>query len=290
MTMQEITTGPAAFGPTGADARARPPFTEYAEAELDFPEEVVRGRRDARVELGEVRRVQEWLTLGGTGTEIDGVFGPHTQTAVRDFQRRHGMERTGKVGAGTWAALTAPMRVALARVAAAEGDTIHEVALEVARAHLVAHPRELTVRGRSNSGPWVRLYMHGREGDDQPWCAGFACHVIAQAAHAMGAEGPPVPRRVGVDALVRDAKWGARFLDGDVLDGTTRARRIPAGALFVVRGKRPDDWTHVGIVTAARRATFLTIEGNTNDEGEREGYEVCARKRRYAGIDFILLA
>ncbi|MGH8565940.1 MAG: hypothetical protein ACREXW_18380 [Gammaproteobacteria bacterium] len=30
-----------------------------------------------------------------------------------------------------------------------------------------------------------------------------------------------------------------------------------------------------------------TIEGNTNDDGSREGYEVCARTRDYNEMDFI---
>jgi hypothetical protein len=32
-----------------------------------------------------------------------------------------------------------------------------------------------------------------------------------------------------------------------------------------------------------------TIEGNTNDDGSAEGYEVCARTRSYTNMDFILL-
>ena len=32
-----------------------------------------------------------------------------------------------------------------------------------------------------------------------------------------------------------------------------------------------------------------TIEGNTNDTGSREGVEVCARTRSYAGKDFIIV-
>ncbi len=34
---------------------------------------------------------------------------------------------------------------------------------------------------------------------------------------------------------------------------------------------------------------FHTIEGNTNDDGSRNGYEVCARRRGYGKKDFVLL-
>ncbi|MCY4451865.1 MAG: peptidoglycan-binding domain-containing protein [Immundisolibacterales bacterium] len=280
---ESVPTAPAGAAP-------RPAFDPYARAELDSPGEVGRGRRDTGAGPGEVWRVQEWLTLRGSGTEIDGDFGPATEAAVRDFQRRRGLPESGTVDARTWGALTAPMRVALEPVPDARGRAIHDVVLETARAHLAVRPTELKVRGRGNCGPWVRLYMHGREGDDQPWCAGFASHVIAQAAHAMGEAGPPIPRRVGVDQLVRDAKADGRFLDGDALGADERVERVPPGALFVVRGKAPADWVHVGIVAEAGPEAFATVEGNTNDHGAREGIEVCARSRGCAGKDFLLLA
>jgi hypothetical protein len=34
---------------------------------------------------------------------------------------------------------------------------------------------------------------------------------------------------------------------------------------------------------------FKTIEGNTNDDGSREGYEVCARIHDFKSMDFVLL-
>jgi hypothetical protein len=47
---------------------------------------------------------------------------------------------------------------------------------------------------------------------------------------------------------------------------------------------------HTGLVVRAGQETFETIEGNTNDAGDREGYEVCQRVRGYAGKDFIVVA
>ena len=39
--------------------------------------------------------------------------------------------------------------------------------------------------------------------------------------------------------------------------------------------------THTGLITEVHDGYFITIEGNTNDEGSREGYEVCQRRRDY---------
>lgn len=41
---------------------------------------------------------------------------------------------------------------------------------------------------------------------------------------------------------------------------------------------------HTGFVEYVIKDTIHTIEGNTNDEGSREGYEVCRRVRKIADI------
>lgn len=260
---------------------------KWAKAELDFPGEIAKGAKDSDQQRT-VHRVQEWCSFHTSQTGIDGDYGAGTEAAVKGFQRKAGLPETGVVGERTWAAMTAPMRTALAPVAVAPGDTIYDVVLKVARVHLDIHPIEFTVKGQGNCGPWVRLYMHGEEGSDQPWCAGFVSHVIGQAAHGVG-QPVPIKRRVSVDLLVEDAKGAGRFLEGSKL--TTAARRIDKirkGSLFVVR-KSSTDWTHVGFVTEVGDDFFLTIEGNTNDEGSREGFEVCARSRGFKNRDFVLL-
>jgi len=50
--------------------------------------------------------------------------------------------------------------------------------------------------------------------------------------------------------------------------------------IFLVR-RSSTDWTHTGLATAFNHDAFETIEGNTNNEGSREGYEVCSRSRGY---------
>lgn len=58
-----------------------------------------------------VRRVQAALNAAvGAGLGVDGVFGPATTAAVRDYQGRVALPRTGVVAAGTWAALRAGRR------------------------------------------------------------------------------------------------------------------------------------------------------------------------------------
>jgi hypothetical protein len=59
------------------------------------------------------------------------------------------------------------------------------------------------------------------------------------------------------------------------------------GAEWAWCARTPSDWTHTGIVVQTAREIITTIEGNTNDDGHREDYEVCTRMRGYANIDFV---
>jgi lysozyme family protein len=258
---------------------------EAAKVELAFPGAMSASRSPSAMAT---RRVQEWCCLRGSATLIDGDFGTGTAEAVRVFQARQGIPATGIVDERTWIALTMPMRRALATLETAPGETLNDVVARVAAQHLAERPFELTIRGQGNSGPWVRLYMNGNEGEDQLWCAGFVCFVVGQAAKAMGGA-MPFRRQVGVDALVKDAKDSGRFIDESRLpDGMTRRTRLRPGMIFV-RRKSANDWNHTGIVTEIGSETFRTIEGNTNDEGSRDGVRVRDQSQSYISKDFIEL-
>ena len=231
-------------------------------------------RRDDKGE--KVRLVQEWLSLHGFGVVPDGGFGPATEAAVRAFQRKRGLVDDGVVGPKTFDGLVAPMRGVLEPLKPM--GTLGATVVAYAKRHLLAKPREV---GGENCGPWVRLYMAGKEGKEFAWCAGFACFLLKQACDAYGAS-MPIKASVSCDSLAASAREKKVFVPG----GSVITGSITAGSFFLNR-RSPSDWTHVGIVLQATPESFSTIEGNTNDEGSREGYEVCARTRGYDQKDFI---
>jgi len=53
----------------------------------------------------EVKALQIELNQGGFALEADGLFGRDTESAVKRFQREHGLDDDGIVGPLTWAAL-----------------------------------------------------------------------------------------------------------------------------------------------------------------------------------------
>jgi len=260
------------------------PFA-HARAEIEFPGDLSQGSRKKAA----VRRVQEWCSFHCAATRIDEDFGSGTADAVVAFQQDKGIPPSGTVDARTWAALTSPMLAALAPLKSSQDPRLADLMLAAARQHLAQKPVEL---GGDNLGAWVRLYMAGKDGSAQKWCAGFVCFIIEQAAQTLG-KPMPIPRQVGVDALVKDARKDGRFIAG--IDLTTpearRTRLLPGGCLFVLKSEsNANDFIHTGIVTEAQGDSFRTIEGNTNDDGGVNGFEVVARSRSYKRSDFVILA
>lgn len=224
----------------------------------------------------ENRLVQEWLCINGFNTKIDGDYGPATEAAVKQFQTKKGLAATGKTEPATFAALVAPMLNVMALTAS--NQSLRNNVISFAKAYLKEHPVEV---GGQNMGPWVRYFMDGNQGEDFPWCAGFVTYLMRQIAQAKG-EQCPVERTYSCDVLGYAAKKAGTLVRGNTGDLT----KVKAGDIFLVR-KAPLDWSHTGFVIEANADHLVTIEGNTNDEGSREGYEVCKRIRAYKGLDFI---
>ena len=163
------------------------------------------------------------------------------------------------------------------------GRTLNELVIAYAEQHMNEHPREI---GGQNKGPWVRLYMKGNEGNAYPWCAGFVSFIGHQAATAFDAN-LEVPYTYSCDVIAVEAKHRGRFVSERKLKRKKKSDMRP-GSIFLNR-RSSTDWVHTGIVLRFDDETFETIEGNTNDEGSREGYEVCRRIRSYRKRDFVRL-
>jgi hypothetical protein len=243
--------------------------------ELKLDKNYAKGSSGRKVKL-----IQEWLCLNGVNIATDGDFGPATDYAVRAFQKSAGLAVDGIVGDGTFARLVLPMTAALQPVTIGR-KPLGAIVAAYAEQHLGQHPREI---GGQNRGPWVRLYMDGNEGPAWPWCAGFASFVLKQACGSLKVP-LPVNTSYSCDVLAANAQKKGSFLAGPkILD----KNRITPGSLFLVQ-RTATDWEHTGIVVSAEKDVFHTIEGNTNDEGSREGYEVCKRIRGYEKKDFIVI-
>jgi hypothetical protein len=230
----------------------------------------------------QIRFVQEWLCLHGFAVVIDGEFGPATEQCVKEFQRKASLNATGIVDSTTFERLTLPLANAL-RPIEPNGRSLGEMMIAYAEQHLAQRPREV---GGENRGPWVRLYTGGREGPAWPWCAAFVSFILRLASKTLpDLSGLPIPASLSCDLLAAGAKRRGRFLANPPAG---KRSQVTPGSIFLVR-RTKSDWIHTGIVVRVEAEFFTTIEGNTNDSGSREGYEVCKRTRGYRNKDFILI-
>jgi len=244
-------------------------------SDLDLDRPYKRGDNAPKVKL-----IQEWLCLNGVQVATDGDFGPASEAAVKQFQKQAKLTADGVVGPKTFAKLIKPMSDALKPIAAT-GKGLGQMVVLYAQQHFRQAPREV---GGQNCGPWVRLYMDGNEGEQWSWCAGFACFVLRQACTALDSAVPIAPS-FSCDSLAASAKQRKVFVtEAAAADHT----KLTPGSFFLLR-RTETDWVHTGIVTNIAAETVRTIEGNTNDDGTREGYEVCQRIRGYGSKDFILI-
>jgi hypothetical protein len=240
---------------------------------LSIVETIVRGSKQKKT----ISLIQEWLCLNGQSIKIDGDFGAATEKAVINFQKNAGLAQTGKVDPLTFEKLVWPMK-SMTQVTLANTGNLHTAVVELALKYLAVHPVEV---GGQNMGPWVRYFMDGFQGNQWPWCAGFDTFIVKQAAKLCVVT-TALPRTYSCDVLGMWAKNNGKFISGT--SGNLSA--IKPGHLFLVR-KSHNDWQHTGIVIEMTPEYCVTIEGNTNDEGSREGYEVCKRIRGFGTLDFV---
>lgn len=138
--------------------------------------------------------------------------------------------------------------------------TLSEKALEIAESQLGVQE----IPKNSNAGADVEKYLKSvKLGKGYAWCAAFVYWCVNEAAKSIGVTNPLVCT-AGVLNL-----WNKMPVDFKFTKNPKR------GDIFIMDfGKGAG---HTGFVTGVSNGRIQTIEGNSNDEGSREGYEVCRR-------------
>lgn len=260
----------------------------YIRNEINAPSRIVtQGTRNTTVQ-----RIQEWLNYHQCRTIIDNDYGPATTACVKEFQRIQGLPVNGKVNARTWNALVTPLKSALEAPPKIGSLSTTTGVRAVADQHVDQHPFEI---GGPNEGPWVRLYCEGHDGNAWAWCAGFVSLIMHQTYFYQGNKAP-IKGSVSCDSLAAQAKEAGLFISGrSIARGETPLSALGNCCIFL-RRRTSTDWNHAGIALdatgPANAIVFSTIEGNTNSEGSREGYEACRRTRGLGSgnYDFVTLA
>lgn len=140
--------------------------------------------------------------------------------------------------------------------------------------------------GGNNRGAQIDAYEGATWLDprgDYAWCASFICWVIWEALKATGFQPEwSRPRTPGAYAF-RD-QWGPENKERGVEVIWDPYGRILPGDIIVFT------FSHIGMARAesAPGASVLTIEGNTNAAGSREGDGVYRKTRKRSQISAII--
>ena len=139
----------------------------------------------------------------------------------------------------------------------------------------------------SNRGPEVDDYLRAvglnPVGHSFPWCVAFTHFCYLQAADQLSVANPHIKT-----AGVLDHWNKAGGTAGVVRVTTAQAMEDPSlvkpGSLFILA--TGGDAGHSGMVISTANGRLETIEGNTNDNGSREGIGVFRRSsRKISGIN-----
>lgn len=137
------------------------------------------------------------------------------------------------------------------------------------------HCDELKVREEpkgSNRGPWVDIYLRAAGVDPgNPWCAAFVTYLLQRVGQEQFPKHPA--------AVIEWSRWAEK--SGHLV---TEPKR---GDLFFLLNSNGTG--HIGIVLENKGTRIRTIEGNSNDDGSREGYAVVRHERPIRGLRFIRL-
>jgi len=228
-----------------------------------------------------IRLVQERLNTVGCGpVDESGIFDKQTESAVQFFQARsvdsqgQSLKIDGVVGPLTWAALFGSAGLPI---------SIGEPASPLVKQALIVAATQVGVMEEppgSNRGPQVDQYLISvgldPEDDSYPWCAAFVYWTFQQAAAYVGDENPCIQTAGVLDHWNKAGRSGITRLWAD--DVQEDFSLLKPGLIFVIStggGKG-----HMGIVEDFRDDRLVTIEGNTNLPGDREGVGVFRRTSR----------
>lgn len=121
----------------------------------------------------------------------------------------------------------------------------------------------------SNAGPEVEIYLKSIGlGKGYAWCMAFVYWVVSQAALKTAIKNPLL-KTGGVLAQYRACL-------------SLVVKTPQPGDVFIMDFGRGTG--HTGFVEKVVGTKIYTIEGNTNDNGSREGDAVCRRKREISSI------
>ena len=236
------------------------------------------------IKLGEndravVRPLQLRLNELGCGDlKGTGFFGNNTEEAVKVFQARftdndgRPLEMDGEVGAITWAALFGAETVSSQEIAPSK---LMAKALKIAVSQIGIREKPLG----SNRGKEVEEYLLSVGlGGGNPWCMAFIYWCFEEAVNSSRIHNPLFKTGHVLTHWIEAGRRNTPRISH--LQAINNPALIQPGMIFIIDTGSPGGAGHTGLVEKVIGGKLITIEGNTNDGGVREGIGVFRRQAR----------
>lgn len=229
-----------------------------------------------------VKKIQHRLNSVGCGPIAeDGVFDKAgTERAVKLFQVRfpdvtgRPLESDGKVGSLTWGAM---FGVSTVPFNSAAPSALAKAAIDFAVTQIGVMENPLG----SNRGPQVDGYLSAvglnPAGGSFAWCVAFTHFCYKKAAENLGLQNPHI-KTAGVLDHWNKAGTKSKVVRVTNAKAVADPGRVKPGSLFII--DLGQGLGHSGMVIEVANGRLVTIEGNTNDNGSRNGIGVFQRDAR----------
>ena len=246
---------------------------------LPFPGRIIKvGDPDRDI----VRTIQHRLNEVGCGPiEETGIFDVEiTKSAVKLFQARfpdvsgRPLLIDGEVGSFTWGAMFGAVSVPSS---SSTSSPLVRAAIDFAVTQIGVRERPLG----SNRGPEVDQYLRAAGlnpvGQSFAWCVAFTHFCYLTAAQSLGRENPHI-KTAGVLDHWNKAGRKPGVLRVTKTEAVSDPGLVKPGSLFII--DLGGGFGHSGMVVETVSGRMVTIEGNTNDGGSRNGIGVFRRDAR----------
>jgi hypothetical protein len=238
---------------------------------MDYPNRLIkRGETNTTI----VKAIQKRLNQIGCGPlSLDGDFGDKTFQAVKLFQSRFSdtnqnpLKVDGVIGAVSWAVLFGINSVP---TSGTTQNALFKKVLEIASQEVGIMETPIG----SNAGVRVEEYLASVDlGKGFAWCVAFLYFCFEKASQDLGVANPLVKTAGVLDLWAR-----AKCKKIKTPDFVNNPSLIKPGYIFII--STGGGFGHAGIVESVEGSFITTIEGNSNDDGSREGTGVFRRVNR----------
>ena len=174
--------------------------------------------------------------------------------------------------------------IAVVNVPRANGQTISERNNVLRQKVQQIYTSQIGIREQEiNSGPQVQQYLsYVNLPKGNPWCAAFVCWVYGQA-NVPNPKSGWSPDLFKPDRIIWERAESSKYKI-ESSERTTNNRLPGIGDVFGIYFPDKKRIAHVGFVDQWDGAWLITVEGNTNVSGSREGDGVYRKRRPVQSI------